>query len=165
MKRTYLLPAVCMSIIIFIIGCKKADSAPVDETPPFDMVAAKTSIETQGIAFTEALNKGDAMAVSDCYTSDAKLMPPNGEAINGRENIRQAYADWIKTGVPTFSMHTVDVWGNEDQMTAEEEWKFSDTDGKVVSKGKSLELFKMEDGKWKLYRDCYNYDMPPPPSK
>jgi len=165
MKGKYLLPAVCMSIIIFIIGCKHTESAPINETPPFDMVAAKTAIQTQGLAFAAALNKGDAMAVSDCYTSDAKLMQPNGQSVEGRENIRQLFSEWMKNGVPAFSIKTIEVWGDENQLTAEEEWKFTDKDGKIVDKGKALELFKMEDGKWKLYRDCYNSDMPPPTSK
>ena len=160
MKKIYVLPAICMSIIIFIMGCKQTDSAAVTETPAFDMAAAKIAIETQGSAFVNALNKGDAVGVSDCYTADAKLMQPNGASVSVRENIRQLVAEWIKSGVSTFSMRTVEVWGNENQMVAEEEWTFTDKDGKVLDKGKSLELFKMEDGKWKLYRDCYNSDMP-----
>jgi len=47
-------------------------------------------------------------------------------------------------------------------MTAEKEYTFTDKDGKVVDKGKSLEVFKMEDGVWKLHRDCYNSDLPCP---
>ena len=57
---------------------------------------------------------------------------------------------------------TSEVWGNEDLMAAEEEWAFSDKNGKILDSGKSIELFKMEDGKWRLYRDCYNSDMPIP---
>jgi ketosteroid isomerase-like protein len=44
----------------------------------------------------------------------------------------------------------------------------TDKDGKEIDRGKALELWKMEDGKWKLFRDIFNSDlpcMPPPPSK
>ena len=34
-------------------------------------------------------------------------------------------------------------------------------DGKVMDEGKSLEIYKMEDGKWKILRDCFNSDLPP----
>jgi len=33
----------------------------------------------------------------------------------------------------------------------EEEWAFSDKDGKILDSGKSIELFKMENEKWQMY--------------
>ena len=44
-------------------------------------------------------------------------------------------------------------------------WTMYDKDGKVLDEGKSLEVYKMEDGKWKLLRDCYNSDIPAMPEK
>jgi ketosteroid isomerase-like protein len=35
-----------------------------------------------------------------------------------------------------------------------------DKDGKQIDKGKYIVLWKKEDGKWKLFRDCYNSDLP-----
>ncbi len=37
---------------------------------------------------------------------------------------------------------------------------FSDKDEKELEKGKYIVLWKKEEGKWKLFRDCYNSDMP-----
>lgn len=35
-----------------------------------------------------------------------------------------------------------------------------DKDGKQLDKGKYIVLWKKEEGKWKLFRDCYNSDLP-----
>jgi hypothetical protein len=56
----------------------------------------------------------------------------------------------------------IEVWGNEEMMTVEQEWKFTDKKGKIIDRGKSLELWKIEDGEWKIFRDCFNSDLPMP---
>ena len=50
-------------------------------------------------------------------------------------------------------------------LTAEDAWTMTGKDGKVVDEGKSIEVYKMEDGKWKLLRDCWNSNMPVMPAK
>jgi uncharacterized protein (TIGR02246 family) len=159
MKKMIAIKSILLVVILFSLSCKKPKSSQGEEEV-FDMVTAKTAIETQGMKFVDALNKGDAASVANCYSQDAKLMLPNEKAIIGRENIQNKVTEWIKSGMPTFEMKTVDVWGDENQMVAEEEWRFISKDGKIVDTGKSLELFVKEDGTWKMLRDCFNSDMP-----
>ena len=64
--------------------------------------------------------------------------------------------------MPAFLMKIIEIQGNENAITTEEEWIFTDKTGKVVDSGKSLELFIKEEGKWKMHRDCYNSDLPCP---
>ncbi|MGC4041617.1 MAG: hypothetical protein QM710_12745 [Flavobacterium sp.] len=45
--------------------------------------------------------------------------------------------------MPTIKMSLVDVWGNENSLTAENAWTLT-----------------RKDGKWKLFRDRYNSNMP-----
>ena len=42
-------------------------------------------------------------------------------------------------------------------------YTFTDDKGVVFDKGKFIVLWKNVDGKWKLFRDIFNSDMPPPP--
>jgi uncharacterized protein (TIGR02246 family) len=163
MKKWYSYFAIIIASVFLTASCKKTENETSENEAPFDMVATKTAIETQGEVFTSALNKGDSIALAKCYTTDAKLLQPNGKAVAGRENIQKLFGQWIKSGMPSFSMKTIDVWGDEDGIVAEEEWTFTDKTGKVVDAGKSLEFFKKEDGKWLLFRDCYNSDMPAMP--
>lgn len=162
MKKTNWILLFLVAGIVCVVGCKNTDSAATTEqtTPAFDMVAAKTAIATEGDVFVAALNKRDSVGLANCYTTDAKFMHPNAPAVVGRENIQKLFGQWMKTGMPHFAMKTVEVWGDENVMTAEAEYTFTDKDSKIVDQGKAIEVFKMDDGKWRLYRDCYNSDMP-----
>ena len=62
---------------------------------------------------------------------------------------------------PTLKLNLVELWGDENNLTAEDDWTMTDKDGKLVDEGKSIEVYKKEDSTWKLLRDCYNSDMPP----
>jgi uncharacterized protein (TIGR02246 family) len=148
--------------LICITGCKKEESMAAEVKPEFDLAAAKSAIEARSKIYVDAVNKSDSVGLANCYTSDAKLMQPNGESAVGRKNIQKLVGEWMKAGMPHFSIQTVEVWGNETTLTAEENWSMTDKDGKVVDSGKALELYKMEDGVWKLHRDCFNSNMPPP---
>ncbi|MDI9256917.1 YybH family protein [Flavobacterium sedimenticola] len=163
MKKTFFLSAVMVGLILVTASCKKPkvtsgfDDSAKQET---ELTEAKNEIVAAAETFVIALNKGDSIGLANCYTSDAKLMQPNGKSIVGRENIQKLFSGWIKAGIPRFSMKTIGVWGDKEVMVAEEEWIFSDAQGKILDSGKSLEMYKKEDGKWKLFRDCYNSDLP-----
>lgn len=158
----YAIKIILVALILVTISCKKETEATTDVKTTFNLDEAKTAIETAGQTFVIAMNKGDSITLANCYTTDAKMMGPNEKAVIGRPAIQKVFSGWIKGGMPTFTMKTIEIWGNEEMMAAEEEWAFSDKDGKILDSGKSIELFKMEDGKWRMYRDCYNSDMPCP---
>lgn len=152
-------PLIRISLVLIVLAawsCKNPTEAK------FDLAAAKAGIEARDKIFTDALNKGDSVGLANCYTKDAKFMQPNAKEVVSRENIQKLFGQMMKAGLPKFSMKTIEIWGNEEVLTAEEEWTFSDKDGKVLDSGKALEVFKMEDGSWKLHRDCYNSDLPCP---
>ncbi|POY40638.1 hypothetical protein C3L50_03840 [Flavobacterium alvei] len=162
MKKMNFIKIILAALILISFSCKKAAESIETAKTTFDLEAAKSAIESAGENFVIAFNKGDSIGLANCYTTDAKMMGPNEKSIIGRPAIQKVFSSWIKSGTPTFTMKTIEVWGNEDLMAAEEEWTFSDKNGKILDSGKSIELFKMEDGKWRLYRDCYNSDMPIP---
>lgn len=163
MKKTFFLSAIMVGLLLVTASCKKPKvTSGFDDTSKqeAELTEVKDEIVAAAETFVIALNNGDTVGLANCYTSDAKLMQPNGKSVTGRENIQKLYGEWIKTGIPRFSMKTIGVWGNSEIMVAEEEWIFSDAQGKILDSGKSLEMYKKEDGKWKLYRDCYNSDLP-----
>lgn len=163
MRKIHLIKVLLLILILASTSCKKETEATTEMKSSFNLEEAKTAIEAAGQTFVIAMNKGDSITLANCYTTDAKMMGPNEKAISGRPAIQKTFSGWIKGGMPTFTMKTVEIWGNEEMMAAEEEWAFSDKDGKILDSGKSIELFKMEDGKWKMFRDCYNSDLPCPP--
>nr|WP_314897157.1 DUF4440 domain-containing protein [uncultured Flavobacterium sp.] len=154
-----------MTLLLVSVSCNPSKK---EKEATFDKVAAKQAIEKENQIFTEAFNKGDSITAADGYTADAKFMPPNQKAVSGRKNIQTSIAGFIKAGIGNLTIKPVEVWGNETMLTVEEEWTLTDKTGKETDHGKSLELWKMEDGKWKLFRDIFNSDLPcppPPPTK
>lgn len=144
------------------MSCKKAEEAPAETAKPaFDLAAEKTAVEAAYREFEKAFNTKDSVALANCYTTDAKFMPQNSKAVEGRPAIQKEFSQWFKGDTPQIAIKLVELWGNETNLTAENSWTMSDKDGKVIDEGKSLEIYKKEDGKWKLLRDCFNSDMPP----
>jgi ketosteroid isomerase-like protein len=92
-------------------------------------------------------------------------MQPNAKTVEGRANIQKLFGMWMKGPMMHIMIKTVEVWGDENMLAAENSWSFLDSSGKTVDTGKSLEIYKKEEGVWKLHRDCYNSDMPPAPVK
>ena len=161
MKKNQYFKIILVALFLVIIGCKKTEieSKDVEKAKP-DVSEIKSLIIAAGENFVIALNRGDSTAVANCYTKDAKMMQPNGIAVIGRSDILKNMGQWIKSESPTLSMKTIDVWADGDLAVAEEEWTISNKEGKILDNGKSLELFKMEEGKWLLYRDCFNSNIP-----
>ncbi|MEO8517142.1 MAG: DUF4440 domain-containing protein [Flavobacterium sp.] len=157
MKKGILVAMVLATASSLMISCKNEEAKPA-----FDLAVAKKTVEDRSKIFAEAMNNNDSIELANCYTTDAKFMQPNGKSVVGRANIQKLIGQMMKTGMPHFTIETIEVWGDENILTAEENWTFTDKDKKVLDAGKSLEVFKMEDGVWKLHRDCYNSDMPLP---
>ncbi len=168
MKRFQFLSIALALCIVTAISCKKAEETPGEPAvapDAFDLAAAKTEVEANYAAFEKAFNAKDSVALANCYAADAKFMNPNGKAVEGRPAIQKTFGMWFKGDTSTIKLNLVDLWGNENNLAAENAWTMYDKDGKVLDEGKSLEVYKMEDGKWKLFRDCYNSNLPAAPMK
>jgi ketosteroid isomerase-like protein len=161
-KKTLLFQCILAVLFLLTVSCKKEVSMSPDVISDFDLTETKATIIAASEKFVIYINKGDTISLANCYTTDAKMMIPNEKSIIGKPAIQTVFSKLIKSGLPTFTMKPVGIWGNQDIMTAEEEWSFSDKEGKILDSGKSIEIYKMEDGKWRLFRDCYNSDFPCP---
>ena len=155
-----------LALLITITACKKEVTIETTTSTSFDMVAAQKAIDSCNANFTDAFNKGDATGVANCYTSDAKFMPPNTIAKEGMKTIKSEVESYFKAGLAKLTITTKGLWGNEELLIEEGIWTIADKDGKELDHGKSLLSYKKEGGHWKIFRDCYNSDMPcgtPPP--
>jgi len=128
----------------------------------FDLAAAKKSIEEANVVFSDFVKKGDTVGVASLYTSDGKVMGSNMPAVSGRAAIQSAFSGMLSMGIAGIILTTTEVWGTEALVSEEGTYSLSDKSGKEIDKGKYIVLWKMEDGKWKLFRDCFNSDLPCP---
>lgn len=161
MKRSFKFIALT-SCMLLIISCKKQNLLPSTdrETSQNEFANLNADVEIISQYFVIAFNKADSTKLSNLYAKDAKMFLPNQKAVQGRKNIKTAFHHLFKDGVPTFTMKTNGVWGNDELLIAEKEYTLSDIKGNILDTGKSLEYYIKEDNTWKIYRDCINSDMP-----
>jgi ketosteroid isomerase-like protein len=168
MKRN-LSPVLALLLpVLLITACNDTDTknqtaAEAGTKSAFDLAAAKTTIETLNAEFSSYVNKSDSVSLANMYTSDGKLMGPNMPAVNGRNSIQSTFNGMFSAGPLGLKISTIEIWGNETTLAEETVFIMTDKDGKEIDKGKALVVWKMEEGKWKLHRDIWNSDNPPPP--
>ena len=154
------------SLLFISCGDKTASSTTEEIKPTFDIAGAKKVIDSLNVVFGSMVSKGDSSGLASLYTSDAKFMVPNMPTASGRNAVQSAFAGlFAAIGTPNLTLTTNDIWGTEELITEVGSYTMTDKTGKEIDKGKYIDLWKMEDGKWKLHRDIFNSDMPSPPSK
>lgn len=124
--------------------------------------SARAAIEANGKLFVEAFNKGDAAAVANLYTMNARVLPPNNEMVEGRANIQKFWQGAITAGLKMVSLETVHVetQGN----IAVEIGRYTTTipggGTTITDKGKYVVVWKREGESWKLAVDIFNTSIP-----
>jgi uncharacterized protein (TIGR02246 family) len=122
--------------------------------------STRESIQETTRIFEKAMANADATGVSNCYTEDAEFMAPNGESVKGRKNIEKTMEDYIGQGFTQYKVTSSVMYGNTGVVGVQTEYKLSQQGGKNMDIGKSIQLWKQEDGVWKIFRDCFNSNLP-----
>lgn len=124
--------------------------------------SARTAIEANTKQFTEAFNKGDAAAVANLYTTDARMLPPNSEIVEGRANIQKFWQDAISAGMKLGSLETlhVETQGNIAVEIGHYTTTIAAGGTTITDKGKYVVVWKREGGSWKLAIDIFNTSVP-----
>lgn len=150
------------ALLVFTGSCT---SPSKENGATFDKATVKKEIEAANSEFMDLVSKGDSVGLANYYAVDAKLMGPNEPAITGRKDIQAGMAGIINSGVAKADLKAIDVWGARDVVAEEGELTLFDKAGTQLDKGKYIVLWKKEDGKWKLFRDLFNSDLPVPSTK
>jgi len=145
-----------------IISCNQP-SGSGDAAGSFNLDSAKAGIAAANSAFVATFGKGDSAAVAVLYAKDACLMLTGMPKICGNAAIGGFAASAKKMGIGGIKLATVEITGGKEIVSEEGTYEMLDLKGASMEKGKYIVVWKMEDGKWKLYRDISNADTPPPP--
>ncbi len=159
---------VIFSITSLFIACNSntasesgSNTATEKEMKPFDLAAVKKVIDSTNAVFGSMISKGDSVGLASLYTSDAKFMMPNMPTASGRSGVQTGFAGlFAAMGTPGLTLTANEVWGTEELVTEVGSYSMTDKTGKEIDKGKYIDLWKMEEGKWKIHRDIFNSDMP-----
>ena len=152
-KSIYTIPIILLVLLAFA-SC----SSPQKENV-FDLDNAKREIDKANMEFVNLFKAGDSIGLANMFTLDGKSMEPNEPAFIGRSQIQTHYSIVMKAGANKLGLITIGLWGDENILAEEGEFRFMSSDDKLLDKGKYIVLWKKEDGMWKLFRDCYNSDM------
>ena len=120
----------------------------------------REEIVKENTKFMAYFRNGDSKGLADCYTADAKILPPNTDEVSGRGAIARFWQALMDSGIKEAKLMTGEV--DSSSTTAVEVSKYSlhDTNGKTLDSGKYIVVWKEEDGRWKLHRDIFNSSVP-----
>ena len=132
----------------------------MDTTKDFGLNSTREAIVERTLIFEQAMANADATGVANCYTEDAEFMAPGQEAVKGRGNIQTAIAGYLSQGFTQYKVMSTTVYGNIDVVGVQTEYTLSQQGGSNLDIGKSIQLWKQENGVWKIFRDCFNSNLP-----
>lgn len=115
----------------------------------------RSQIEAANREFMTAFGKGDAAAVAALYTSGSQVLPPNSDAVNGTEAVREFWRGAMGLGLTGATLETVEVEAAGD--TAIEVGRYRLTAGdNQADHGKYIVVWKNVGGRWRIHRDIWN---------
>lgn len=155
MKNTILGLTLMMATALVISCTPKAEEA----TTTFDLGTVKAEIEQANKEFMALVAAGDSVGLANSYTEDAKFMSGGAPSVIGKANIQTAIKEMFESGITSVDLRLENVYGTEDLIAEEGELTLYAGD-EAVGEEKYIVLWKKEDGKWKLFRDIFNSNIP-----
>ncbi len=122
----------------------------------------RSAIEAANASFAALIAKGDSAGVAKLYAKNGAVMPPGSESIKGSEAIARYWGGALASGVAGVDFKTVEVYGQGKTATEVGEYTLRDKAGKTLDHGKYIVIWRQEDGEWKLLRDMFSSNAPPP---
>ena len=122
-------------------------------------MTARAEIEAANKNFMALVAAGDSVGLANAYTIDAKFMGAGAPSVVGRANIQTVMSGIIQSGITGVDLRLENIYGTEDLIAEEGELTLF-VGEKAVAEEKYIVLWKKEDGKWKLFRDIFNSNLP-----
>lgn len=140
-------------------SCNEKPTAEATPATQFDLAKAKAEIEQANKDFMALVAAGDSVGLANSYTADARFMIAGAPPVVGRANIQTAMSNIVQSGITGIDLRLENVYGTEALLAEEGELTlFAGDDAVAVEK--YIVLWKKEDGKWKLFRDISNSNLP-----
>ena len=128
-------------------------------TPP-DMSKIKAEIQAIENAWAAASNAKDVATIVGFYADDAISMNDDKPMSVGKAEIQKVVEAEVanRKGNTTVAFETMDVYGDENQVTETGKTTVTDAAGKVTYSGKYMAVWEKRNGKWLTIRDISNDD-------
>lgn len=151
-------------LVLLNAGCDSHTDSSVEakevQSTGFDIESAKMIIRERSAEFAKAHITGDIEILDDSFTVDAKILPPNAPAVIGHEAISKVNVAWIGYGITKFEQDIHALYGNQDYMIDEGAYEIIYGPENTVEVGKYINIWKQEEGKWKMLTNIWNTNAP-----
>ena len=112
-------------------------------------------------AWETAYDAADLDQLATLYTADAVIMPPNGERVHGHEAMKALARSYIEAGAVEIQLPPPDAY----DVVGETAWiegtyRFTAPDGSPLDVGKYLDVYRFEDGMWRIQHHMWSSDLP-----
>lgn len=156
-----LIPLFILAVLFASCNNESANKSNVPNEPKRDTVDYKAVIQETDNAFAAAALRADSASfVTTFYHPDAAVYPPNGPEMDAKK-MASMVTQFPKMGVSSFTLTAKEIYEGDETIT--EVGRFEMGDGsKTIDKGKYMVVWKKDGDKWKLFRDIWNSDNPPP---
>lgn len=149
---------------LFVISC--SNNAGHSHThEEFDIKPVKQHIDSLNKIYGQRFTNNDTAFYNALYCKDAVIMPEQMPSIAGRDSIRHFNYNDGKNKDFKIAITATNIYGSPEAVIEEGFYTFPGDDGVIYDKGKFITIWKQEDGKWKLFREIWSTDNPPPPAK
>jgi ketosteroid isomerase-like protein len=146
---------------MFFSSCNN-DAAKAEATASFNLDSVKTAIAASNKVFGACFATGDSTAFANCYTSDACINVTNMPRMCGTQAITAFFNGGRKMGITNIAITTEEVMGGKEGVAEVGKYEMFVGNNVSAEKGKFIVIWKEENGKWKMHRDIWNSDAPPP---
>ena len=106
-------------------------------------------------------NIRDTAAIAAIYAPNGSLMPPNMEAVTGREAIETFWVEFLASG-NILGIKATQVRASGDLGYRVGTYTIASPHNELVDRGKYIEVWHHTDGGWQLTYDIFNSDRPLP---
>jgi len=111
--------------------------------------------------FMKAFSRRDPTAVSQYFTLDGQLLPPQSGPVDGRPAIAAFWQAVIDMGITAVTLETVEVFDHGDSAYEVGRYSLAAAGGEPVDHGKYVVIWRLEAGDWKIHRDIWSTSVPP----
>jgi uncharacterized protein (TIGR02246 family) len=133
---------------------------------PVDTTADEQALRDMVTAWNGYIAARNDSAIAALYAADAVLMAPNMPTVTGRDAIRQFWAGFWPAK-PDLKLTPREVVVAGDLAVESGIYSLSmlpGPDGISTDNGKYVDIWRRGRDGWKVVRDIYNSDNPPPPA-
>ena len=164
MKHSFLKFWGIVVITALFSSCANEPAKTETAASAFSLDSAKAAIAASNKVFSACFASGDSTAFANCYTSDACINVTGMPRMCGTGAITAFFNGGRKMGLTNVALTTEEVMGGKDAVVEVGKYEMFVGNNVSAEKGKFIVVWKEENGKWKMHRDIWNSDAPPPPA-